>query len=128
MCVVSGSSCVRLPEFTRFTTFRWTLTVAGAFVLCTLLLFGFVYWESAIYMVRRYDTLLAQELRVFAANTPERRLQEIEDRLQRDPEHTKVAGLFGADGRRIAGNLERLPSPLPSDRPTEILVVRIDDG
>jgi signal transduction histidine kinase len=128
MCVVSGLSSVRLPDFTRSTTFRWTLSVAGAFVLSTLLLFGFVYWQTAVYMVNKYDILLAQELRVFAANTPEQRLQEIDDRLQKDPLHTKIAGLFGADGRRIAGNLESLPSSLASDGPTDIAVVRVDDG
>jgi hypothetical protein len=33
---------VRLPDFVRTTTFVWTLAVSGAFVLCTLVLFGFV--------------------------------------------------------------------------------------
>jgi hypothetical protein len=52
---------VRLPEFARSTTFRWTLTVAGAFVLCILVLFGFVYWQTAVYMESKYDVLLAEE-------------------------------------------------------------------
>src|SRR5258708_23727903 len=97
------SSSVRLPEFARTTTFRWTLTVAGAFGLCTLVLFGFVYWQTAVYMVSKYDVLLSEELRVFAANTPEQRLQEIDDRLRKDPQGIKIAGLFGAGGRRVPG-------------------------
>src|SRR5467141_1263215 len=126
MCVVWGLSSVRLPDFARTTTFRWTLAVAGAFVLCTLVLFGFVYWQTAVYMVSKYDLLLAQELRVFAANTPEQRLAEIEDRLQKDPQRTKIAGLFAADGRRIAGNLESLPPSLAAEGPTDVVVVRVD--
>jgi signal transduction histidine kinase len=119
---------VRLPDFARTTTFRWTLAVAGAFVLCTLLLFGFVYWQTAAYMTSKIDVLLTEELRVFAANTPEQRLAEIEDRLRKDPDRIKIAGLFGADGRRIAGNMESLPPGLAPDVPTDAVVVRVDSG
>src|SRR5258708_32676015 len=87
-----GSSSVPLPEFARTSTFRWTLAVSGAFFLYTLLLFGFVYWQTAAYMMSENDILLAEELRVFAANTPEQRLAEIDDRLAKDPRHVKVAG------------------------------------
>jgi signal transduction histidine kinase len=118
---------VRLPDFARTTTFRWTLGIAGAFVLCTLVLFGFVYWQTAAYMTSQYDVLLAEELRVFATNAPERRLQEIDDRLRKDPRRIKIAGLFGADGHRIAGNIESLPSGLAPDVPTDAVVVRIDN-
>jgi len=119
---------VRLPDFARTTTFRWTLTVAGAFVLCTLVLFGFVYWQTAVYMMSKYDVLLIEELRVFASNTPERRLEEIQDRLSKDPHRNKIAGLFGADGRRIAGNMESLPPGLAPGVPTNAVVVRVDSG
>jgi len=40
---------VRQPDFVRSTTFRWALAVAGAFVLCTVVLFGFVYWRTTSY-------------------------------------------------------------------------------
>jgi signal transduction histidine kinase len=118
---------VRLPDFARTTTFRWTLAVAGAFVLCTLVLFGFVYWQTAAYMTSKIDVLLTEELRVFAANTPEQRLAEIDDRLRKDPDRIKIAGLFGADGHRIAGNMESLPAGLARDVPADAVVVRVDD-
>jgi signal transduction histidine kinase len=127
MFAASGSSSVRLPDFARTTTFRWTLIVAGAFFLCTILLFGFVYWQTAVYVMDKYDALLSEELRVFAANTPEQRLQEIDDRLRKDPQRIKIAGLFGDDGHRIAGNIESLPTGLPPDIPTNAVVVRLDD-
>ena len=118
---------MRLPDFARTTTFRSTLIVAGAFFLCTLLLFGFVYWQTAVYVMNKYDVLLAEEMLVFAANTPEQRLQEIDDRLRKDPQRIKIAGLFGHDGRRIAGNIESLPGGLAPDVPTNAVIVRIDD-
>src|SRR5882672_9497263 len=122
------SSSVRLPDFIRTTTFRWTLAIASAFVLYTFVLFGFVYWQTAAYMLSEGDAFLANELSVFAANTPEQRLAEIDDRLRKDPRHIKVAGLFGADGHRIAGNIESLPGDLAPDVPTRVVVVRIDGG
>src|SRR6267142_2143935 len=128
MCAAWVSFSVRLPDFARTTTFRWTLAVAGTFVLCTLLLFGFVYWRTTVYMISENDVLLAAELRVFAANTPEQRLAEINDRLRKDPRRIKIAGLFGADGHRIAGNIESLPPGLAPDVPAPAVVVRLDGG
>src|ERR1700730_6116460 len=128
MCAAWVSSSVRLPDFARTTTFRWTLAVASTFVLCTLLLFGFVYWRTTVYMMSENDVLLTEELRVFAANTPEQRLAEIDDRLRKDPRHVKIAGLFGADGHRIAGNIESLPPGLAPDVPAPAMVARIDGG
>jgi signal transduction histidine kinase len=127
MCAALDLSFVHLADFTRMTTFRWTLTVAGAFFLCTALLFGFVYWQTAVYLMDKNDALLSEQLRVFVANTPEQRLQEIDDRLRKDPERIKIAGLFDHDGHRIAGNLESLPSELPLDVPANAVVVRVDD-
>ena len=119
---------MRLPDFTHTTTFRWTLVVAGAFGACTLVLFGFVYWETAEYMLAQNDILLSEELRVFTANTPEQRLAEIDDRLRKDPRQIKIAGLFGSDGHRLAGNVERLPPDLTPDVPTNATVARIGDS
>jgi signal transduction histidine kinase len=128
MSAASGSSSVRLPDFARTTTFRSTLIVAGAFFLCTVLLFGFVYWQTVVYVMDKYDQLLTEELSVFVENTPQQRLQEIDDRLRKDPGRIKVAGLFGDDGRRIAGNIESLPTGLVPDLPTDAVVVRLDRG
>ena len=117
---------MRLPDFARTTTIRWTLAVAGAFVLCTLLLFGFVYWQTAAYMTSTFDNLIVGELGIIAADTPERRLEQIQQRLRNDPRRIRIAALFSADGHRIAGNLERLPSGLTSDVPANATVVRVD--
>ena len=117
---------VPLPEFVRTTTFRWALTVSSAFLVCTLVLFGFVYWQTAVYVMSKYDVLLVEEVRVFASNTPDQMLQEIHDRLLKDPQRIKIAGLFDADGSRIAGNIESLPPGRGPDAPTNTMVVRFD--
>jgi signal transduction histidine kinase len=126
MCAAWDSSSVRLADFVRTTTFRWTLAIAGAFVLCTLLLFGFVYLQTAAYMTSSFDDLITGELRIIAADTPQRRLEQIDERLRNDPRRVRIAALFGADGHRIAGNQESLPVGLAPDTPVNAEVVRID--
>ena len=127
MSAASGSSSVRLPDFARTTTFRSTLAIAGAFVLCTVVLFGFVYWQTAAYMTSSFDALITGELHIFAAEPPERWLPHINERLDNDPRRVRIAGLFGADGHRIAGNLESLPGGLTPDVPADAVVVRVDN-
>jgi signal transduction histidine kinase len=127
MCAAWVSSSVRLPDFTRTTTFRWTLAIAGGFGLCTLVFSGFVYWAVAAYTISRVDGLLIDEMHVIAADTPEQRLEDIDDRLRQDPRRIRFAGLFGADGHFIAGNIESLPRYLAPDVPTSAMVVRVDN-
>jgi signal transduction histidine kinase len=127
MCAASGSSSVPLPDFARTTTFRSTLAIAGAFVLCTVVLFGFVYWQTAAYLTSSFDDLITGELHIIAAESPERQLAHIHERLDNDPRHVRIAGLFGADGHRIVGNLESLPDGLTPDVPAAAVVVRVDN-
>jgi signal transduction histidine kinase len=118
---------VHLPEFARTTTFRWTLAVAGAFVLCTMVLFGFVYWQTAAYMTANFDDLITGELHIVATDPSERRLEHVENRLRDDPRRIRIAGLFSADGQRIAGNVESLPQGLKSGVPANAAIVRVDN-
>jgi len=127
MSAAPDSSSVCLPEFIRTTTFRWTLVASGALAFCILLMFGFVYWQTAAYMTARVDGILAGESTMIASAAPERRLKGIHERLSQDPRRIRLAGLFGADGSRIAGNLESLPNDLMDTPPQRVSVVRIDD-
>ncbi len=66
---------LRAPsDFARTSTFGWALGIAGAFVLSTLLLFGFVYWQTAAYMTATVDDLIFAELNILTTDTPDRRL------------------------------------------------------
>jgi len=118
---------VRLAEFTRSTTFRWAITVAVAFALGTLVLFGFVYLRTEVYLTTRIDSLIVGELEVISTAGPALRVDLVDSRLRGDPRRLKLAGLFGADGHRIAGNVESLPAGLKiGDPPHEVEVMRID--
>lgn len=111
---------MHLPSFVRTSTFRGTLTIAVAFVLCTLVLFGFVYWQTARYMTSRVDGMLSEELGAVVSGSPEWWLRQ-------DPRRLRVAGLFSASGERIEGNIERLPPGLVPNVPANTNVVRIDN-
>jgi methyl-accepting chemotaxis protein len=119
------SYLVRLSRFARTSTFVWTLGIAAAFIMCAAVSLGFVYWRTAVYLLSENDLLLTQQLHVFATDTSEQRLREINDRLRKDPSRVKIAGLFGADGHRIAGNVESLPLNLAPDVLTDATVARI---
>ena len=118
------SFSVKLPEFVRTTTFRWT---AGAFAACILLFSAFIYWEAADYMLAKTDAAVNEESLAIAADSPDRQLNAIDDRLRQDPRRVKLAGLFGRDGHRIAGNLKSLPRDLKVDTPVQSAVAtRLD--
>jgi signal transduction histidine kinase len=120
------SFSVQLPDFVRTTTFRWT---ASAFALCIVLFSAFVYWEAANYMLAETDAAITDEGLAIAADSPDRQLNAIDDRLRRDPRRIKLAGLFGSDGHRIAGNLASLPHGLKIDAPVQsAAAVRIDQN
>ena len=115
---------MKLPDFVRTTIFRWT---SIAFAACILLFSAFVYWEAAAYMLARMDAAIVEESLAIAADAPYRQLNAIEDRLSEDPRRIKLAGLFGADGHRIAGNLESVPPGLVVNATVQnAQVVRVD--
>jgi hypothetical protein len=119
---------MQLPEFTRSATLRWTLLVAGIFAAFVVALLGFVYSKTKDDLTMRSDRLVASQIGVFADLSPERRLDAINEHLKQDPARVRLAGLFGPNGRRIAGNLESLPPDLKTDNAVQGAVVdRIDE-
>src|ERR1700719_131570 len=128
MCAAWVSSSVPLPDFIRTTTFRWTLAVAGAFAVYIVLLFGAVYWRTERYLTARSDGVITMQAQAFAAATPERRLEAIEEFLRQDPRMVQFAGLFSSGGRRIAGNLQTLPPALQIDGPAQQSLVPVGPG
>src|SRR4051794_14431121 len=113
---LSGKSAGRDPmgqtRIIRSNTFRWALAVAGVFAVFVIVLFGFIYWQADQYLIARSDKMIASQLNVIAGLPNERRLDWINEHLEQDSRGVQYAGLFGADGRKIAGNLERFPPEL----------------
>src|SRR3981189_191936 len=119
---------MQLSEFTRSATLRWTLLVAGIFAAFVVALLEFVYLKTKNDLTMRSDRLVASQIGVFADLSPERRLDAINEHLKQDPAPRRPARIFGSNGRRIAGNLERLPPDLKPDNTVQGAVVdRIDE-
>src|ERR1700712_1801158 len=113
------------PQFLRSNTFRWALAVAGMLALLVIVLFGFIYWKTDHYLVARSDTAVATQLNYIAGLPKERQLEAIDQDLKQDARGVHYGGLFGADGRKISGNLERFPPGLKmNDSVQGISVVR----
>ena len=119
---------MRLPEFTRSTTMRWTVLVAGIFAAFTVALLGFVYLKTKQDLTMRSDRAIALQMGILVALPPGQRLDAINEGLRQDPARVRLIGLFGAHGDRIAGNVERQPPDLKIDGTAQNAVVDRMDG
>jgi len=116
----------RQTQFIHSSTFRWALAVAGVLAVFVIVLFGFIYWQTDDYLISRSDRVIAAELDFIAGLPSERQPEAMDQHLHQDPRGVYYAGLFGADGRRIAGNLEQFPSALNMNRSVQsVSVVRM---
>jgi signal transduction histidine kinase len=86
--------------------------VAGVFAVFIMVLFGFIYWKIDDYLVQRSDRVITVELEGISGLSPQRRLEAIDEKLRQDPRGVQLAAIFAADGHRITGNIESLPSDL----------------
>jgi signal transduction histidine kinase len=82
----------------------------GAFSVFVLVLFGFIYSKTDLYLVARSDQVISLQMQVISALSPERRVDAIEYQLAQDPRGVQFAGLFRSDRSRIAGNLTYVPN------------------
>lgn len=103
-----------LPDLARTTAFRWTLGIAAWFVALSLLLFAFVYWQTALYERAHLDAALRHQSGLMSA-TPSATATRIETWLTEDQHNARYAALFAADGHRIVGNVRAPPPGLPAD-------------
>jgi signal transduction histidine kinase len=122
------NNVMRLPEFTRSSTLRWTVLVTGFFAAFTVALLGFVYLKTMRDLTSRSDHAIALQMGVLAALPPGQRLDAINEGLKQDPSRIRLVGLFGLHGDRIAGNVERLPYGLGTDGTPQSAVLERVDG
>ena len=105
------------------TTLRRTFLVAGIVAAFIGALLGFVYLKTKADLTQRSDRMIAAQIGVFAELSPERRLDAINEHLRQDPNRVQLAGWFGSNGRRVAGNLESLAPDLETDNAVQSAVV-----
>jgi signal transduction histidine kinase len=115
-------------KFFSTSIFRSTLAVAGMFSVFIILLFGFVYWQTKHYLIARSDAVLTLQARIFGPAPLEKQVEGIDLILRQDPRMVHYAGLFAADGHRLAGNLERMPTTIQIDGPAQRAVIPVGPG
>jgi signal transduction histidine kinase len=103
---------VGLSEIRRTTSFRLALLFLGLFGAASLILFGFLYWQTAGYVAGGVDDWLTREMAARVSD-PRELDRQITAHMVADPAGRRPFALFDADGHRIAGNPATLPSPLP---------------
>ncbi|MCA1455321.1 two-component sensor histidine kinase [Bradyrhizobium sp. BRP22] len=114
-------------QFVHSNSFRWALAVAGVLAVFMIALFGFIYVKIDNYLIDRTDRMLARQISFMTTLPMERQLNAIEDHLRQDSRAVQFAGLFGSDGQRLAGNMERLPVGLRIDGPAQsVAAARLD--
>lgn len=100
------------PELLRSASFRWALMLAAVLTVGVIALFGFVYWKTDSYLTARSDQMIMTQLNVISLLSDQSLVDAIEAHLREDSRGVQFAGLFGADGRRMAGNIAKLPADL----------------
>jgi signal transduction histidine kinase len=123
---------VRTPDLRpilRSSAFRTTVAFASAFTGGCVLLFAFIYWQTASFETARIDRFLVNQIRLIAAAPPQEVLWIVRSHVATDLHRVTFAALFDTDGHLIAGNIGQVPDDLPADDRTHwVRLMALDIG
>jgi signal transduction histidine kinase len=94
---------VRLVELPRTTSFQLALRFLLLFGTASLMLFGFLYWQTERYVQGRVDDWLIRERAVFSPMDRDNLLQRLTAHVVSDPTLERPLTLFDPVGFRLAG-------------------------
>src|SRR4051794_8740215 len=106
-------SSVGLSDIPRTTSFRLALLFLALFGASSLLLFGFMYWQTERYLASGVDSWLKNEMASRVATHSSERMRQLSARTVLDPDSLRPIALFDSEGQWIAGGAAILPTPLP---------------
>jgi signal transduction histidine kinase len=119
---------VRLTELSRTHTFRTAAIACAAFGVMTLLLFGFIYWQTAWLETQRIDQRLMNEYAILLRQSPAAMEADIKTHYGADLHRQVFAAIFAPNGTPIVGGLQSPPPGLADDRlPHEAEALRLDE-
>ncbi len=113
--MAQASYSVFQTEIFRSTPFRLAAAFAAAIAAVTLLLFAFIYWQTAIFEIARIDAFLESEAAVIANESEREIVHSLSHQLAGNLIRVSFAGLFSSDGTPLAGNLRHIPVGLRID-------------
>ena len=103
------------PDLFGTAAFRWSVVTAVAFAILALLLFAFVYWQTAGYERRQLDAAVVHEARLIAAGPAQDVPSRLRAWLADDLHNVRYGLLLDRDGRKADGNLAAMPAELTPD-------------
>ena len=106
-------------QLARSKTFRWTAGLAVLFAIFVTALFGFLYLKIDDYLIARSDRMIATQAGFFSGLPRDRLINALADHLEQDSRGVQFSGVFDADGKRLAGNIVKLPKELEIDAPAK---------
>jgi signal transduction histidine kinase len=106
---------VRRIEVLRTAAFRTAALAACAFGATMLLLFGFIYWQTAGLETGRINQMLVHESLAMARERPDAVLEDVRTRYARDLHRQIFAAVFDAGHRRLSGDVTAYPAGLAAD-------------
>ena len=115
---------MRLTETFRTATFRTAALASAAFGASTLLLFAFIYWQTAGLETERIDRFLAHESLAMSREAPAALTADVNTRYARDLHREGFAGLYTGTGQFLAGDLADYPADLPRDERAHRVLMR----
>lgn len=95
--------------------FQRTLAIAALFVGADLLLFAFIYWQTAILETHRIMAFLERQAQALSQASFLQINQSIQGHVYNDLHRLTVSGLFESDGAVLQGNLKAPPVNLMID-------------
>jgi len=99
----------------RSSTKRLIIAYGAFFVAWTVVLIGVISWQTARYLDGIVDGLLEQRVRFLSSVDRGQLPALLAATNQLDLRGLMASGLFDAQGRYVAGDVERLPANLPVD-------------
>jgi signal transduction histidine kinase len=99
----------------RSATSRLILIYGALFAIWCVVLLGVVQWEASRYLSNVVDGMLAARIHYLEGTDPRRLPATVEAASQIDVQGFMWVGLFDAEGKRIAGNIESVPQDLTDE-------------
>ena len=110
---------VHLSDIPRTISFRTGLMFLALFSFSFLALFGYIYWQTAVYLTSEADTALYRQVENRSLQPPVLMEQEIRKHKLQDVESRLPHTLYDEQGHYIAGAIHTLPPFKVFDKPAE---------
>ena len=104
-----------LVDAWRSTTSRLILIYGALFAVWSVLLLGAIQWESTRYLDHVVDQVLQQRMKYLVGEERAQLPRTVDEASSLDRHGIMAVGLFDAAGRRLAGNMTRVPAGLVAD-------------